>query len=130
MRKYVFRGWDATGQKGWVFGDLVHVKGISKDAEKDLYDRIMVGGYEVVPESTGQFAGLHDEAGNRIFEGDIVEWKKDGKKYLVVFRSGMFYASVEEFNENVYGGFPLWFLCEEEQHCNVIGTIYEQRKEK
>ena len=130
MRKSVFRGWDATGQKGWVFGDLVHVKGISKDAKKDLYDRIMVGGYEVVPESIGQFAGLRDEAGNRIFEGDIVEWKKDGKKYLVVFRSGMFYASVEEFNENVYGGFPLWFLCEEEQHCNVTGTIYEQRKEK
>lgn len=127
MRKSVFRGWDATGQKGWVFGDLVHNQKVTKTG---LEPRTMVGGYEVFPESVGQFTGLRDEAGNRIFEGDIVEWKKDGKKYLVVFRSGMFYASVEEFNESVYGGFPLWFLCEEEQHCNVIGTIYEQRKKK
>lgn len=127
MRNSVFRGWDATGQKGWVFGDLVHNQKVTKTG---LEPRTMVGGYEVFPESVGQFTGLRDEAGNRIFEGDMVEWKKDSKKYLVVFRSGMFYASVEEFNENVYGGFPLWFLCEEEQHCNVIGTIYEQRKEK
>ena len=127
MRKSVFRGWDATGQKGWVFGDLVHNQKVTKTG---LEPRTMVGGYEVFHESVGQFTGLHDEAGNRIFEGDIVEWRKDGKKYLVVFRSGMFYASVEEFNKDVYGGFPLWFLCEEEQHCNVIGTIYEQRKEK
>lgn len=127
MRKSVFRGWDATGQKGWVFGDLVHNQKVTKTG---LEPRTMVGGYEVFPESVGQFTGLRDETWNRIFEGDIVEWKKDGKKYLVVFRSGMFYASVEEFNENVYGGFPLWFLCEEEQHCNVIGTIYEQRKKK
>lgn len=123
MREIKFRGWDATGQKGWVFGDLVHNQKVTKIG---LEPRTMVGGYEVFPESVGQFTGLHDEAGNRIFEGDIVEWKKDGKKYLVVFRSGMFYASVEEFNENVYGGFPLWFLYEEEQHCNIIGTIYEQ----
>lgn len=123
MREIKFRGWDATGQKGWVFGDLVHNQKVTKTG---LEPRTMVGGYEVFPESVGQFTGLHDEDGNRIFEGDIVEWKKDGKKYLVVFRSGMFYASAEEFNENVYGGFPLWFLCEEEQHCNIIGTIYEQ----
>lgn len=127
MRKSVFRGWDATGQKGWVFGDLVHNQKVTKTG---LEPRTMVGGYEVFPESVGQFTGLRDETWNRIFEGDIVEWKKDGKKYLVVFRSGMFYASVEEFNESVYGGFPLWFLCEEEQHCNVIGTIYEQKKKK
>lgn len=24
MRKIKFRGWDAIGEKGWVFGDLVH----------------------------------------------------------------------------------------------------------
>ena len=24
MREYIFRGYDAVGDKGWVFGDLVH----------------------------------------------------------------------------------------------------------
>lgn len=25
-----FRGWDATGQKGWVYGDLYHNKKITR----------------------------------------------------------------------------------------------------
>ena len=49
-------------------------------------------------------------------------------KYVVVFRSGMFYASVEEFNDGVYGGLPLWMLCLEEQNCKVVGTIYENKE--
>ena len=50
--KWKFRGWDATRQKGWVYGDLTHGKKILKE-EPFLEDRIMVGGYEVVPESIG-----------------------------------------------------------------------------
>lgn len=34
-----FRGWDATGQHGWVYGDLVHNKKIT---ETGLEDRVMV----------------------------------------------------------------------------------------
>ena len=121
--EYKFRGFDATGQKGWVYGDLVHNKKVTKTG---LEDRVMVGGYEVVPESVGLCSGLKDLAGNDIYLGDIVRWSKDRKKYLVVFRVGMFYASVEEFNKGVYGGFPLWVLCEEEKPCKVIGNIFEK----
>ena len=45
-----FRGWDATGQKGWVYGDLVHNQKVTKEG---LEPRVMVGGYEVIPESVG-----------------------------------------------------------------------------
>ena len=71
MREIKFRGWDATGQKGWVFGDLVHNKKVCKD-EPFLRDRVMVGGYEVVPESVGQFTGMKDCYGFDIYEGDVV----------------------------------------------------------
>jgi hypothetical protein len=121
--EYKFRGFDATGQKGWVYGDLVHNKKVTRTG---LEPRVMVGGYEVVPESVGLCSGLKDSAGNDIYLGDIVRWSKDRKKYLVVFRAGMFYASVEEFNKGVYGGFPLWVLCEEEKPCKVIGNIFEK----
>ena len=68
-RKWVFRGWDAVGQKGWVYGDLVHNQ---KVTETGLEPRVMVGGYEVVPESVGICTGLQDKNGVNIFEGDFM----------------------------------------------------------
>ena len=67
---YKFRGWDATGQKGWVYGDLVHNKRILKD-EPFLENRVMVGGYEVVPESVGICTGKTDCHEHLLYEGDI-----------------------------------------------------------
>lgn len=41
--EYRFRGYDVTGQKGWVYGDLSHSKKILCD-EPFLEDRVMVVG--------------------------------------------------------------------------------------
>ncbi len=69
MREYKFRGFDAVGQKGWVYGDLVHNKKVTKTG---LEDRVMVAGYEVVPESVGMFTGLYDFDNKPIYEGDLI----------------------------------------------------------
>ena len=68
--RWTFRGWDAVGDKGWVYGDLVHNQKVTVDG---LEPRVMVGGYEVVPESVGLCSTCKDKKGNLIFEGDIVE---------------------------------------------------------
>ena len=68
---YKFRGWDATGQKGWVYGDLTHTKKVLKE-EPYLADRVMIGGYEVIPESVGLGSGILDKNGKEIFVGDII----------------------------------------------------------
>lgn len=121
MREYKFRGYDVNCKK-WVYGDLVHDKKVTVTG---LEDRVKVGGYEVVPESVGLWTGLKDKNGKEIYKGDIVRWDRDQKMYVVVFRNGMFYASVEECNPHIYGGFPLWFFCVEEQYCTIVGNIHD-----
>lgn len=79
----------------------------------------------VQEETIGEFTGLRDKCGRDIYEGDIVRWDKDGRLYVVEFRSGMFYANIEPCNQRISGGFPLWYLCEEEQHCAVVGNRYD-----
>lgn len=74
MRNYKFRGIDATGQKGWVYGDLVHNQKITATG---LEPRMMVGGYEVIPDSVGQHTGLVDCAGRSVYEGDILRLHLD-----------------------------------------------------
>lgn len=126
MREIKFRGRQLSTGK-WIYGDLVHDN---------------MGGFYVYPmdcnglfrdnrvaaETVGQFTGLNDKNGKEIYEGDIVKWDRDQKMYVVVFRNGMYYASVEECNPHIYGGFPLWCLCEEEQHCTIVGNIHDNKK--
>ena len=120
MRKEIlFRGKRLDNSK-WLYGDLRHHKD-----DVCIFEQGGNKGEQVKRDTVGQFTGLTDKNGKRIFEGDIVRWNKDQKLYVVEFRSGMFYASVEPCNPHIYGGFPLWFLCEEEQHCEIVGNRYD-----
>lgn len=83
--KWKFRGWDAVGDKGWVYGDLVHNQ---KVTETGLEPRVMVGGYEVVPESVGLCTGLKDEKNEEVYEGDILQW--GFRRYVCEFCEGSF----------------------------------------
>lgn len=82
--------------------------------------------FDVTSETVGQFTGLYDKNGKEIYEGDIVEWEKDGLMYVVRFWRGMFFASVQECNEGILGGFPLHALTEYEyKKCKIVGNIYD-----
>lgn len=119
MRKIKFRGKRLDNGEWWC-GSLVIINGryfIFSDE----------GRHEVDPATVGQFTGLKDKNGMEIYEGDILKNAHDDRLYVVKFWIGMFYASVEECNKGIFGGFPLHVLTENEEsgyECDIVGNIH------
>lgn len=118
MREILFRGKASTE---WVYGDLRHINdgrvAVRKDGE--IYP------YEVIPETVGQYTGLTDKNGRRIFEGDIVYCKSrlDNANMVVIFECGQFRMVLSENYRSYQTNSGFYDInCFDKE---VIGNIYD-----
>jgi|LSQX01.2.fsa_nt_gb uncharacterized phage protein (TIGR01671 family) len=126
MREILFRGKTHDGE--WVYG------GYFEDRDYHFIPRGIGAAFVEVEQGTvGQFTGLLDNNGNKIFEGDIVDFYEvlgqQGitKEFKGVVKYGKGYYYVEYINERNRRG--KWNLssC---WHLVVVGNIHDNKEER
>ena len=121
-REIKFRG-KGINNGEWIYGSLVVeedryyiVLSINDNIKRDDYDVYM---FEVIPETIGQYTGIHDNFGNKIYDGDIVyvrsedenaiiEWDDITARFIIHFDGW-----IADF-DNFYGS-----------DLEIFGTIYD-----
>lgn len=116
MRKIIFRGRDIAGN--WHYGDL---EIISDDLCKIVNHKLLEYGKVVDRDTVGQYTGLTDNKGEKIFEGDIVKYgdtihqvvfeQRNGTAYY-----GLVYSPIETLPFGHY---------QDLKQIEVIGNIHD-----
>lgn len=149
----IFRGFspDKDGQseifidgkkiKGfWVYGDLLFgtmicQKPNDKKIEKEDFESIIINlfglkTFYVYPETVGHYAGVKDDDGIEMFEGDIVSgalhWLGKPINGVVSFKDGSFGVSWRKGSVNQFNAFTSM----RNVKYKIIGNVYERKLEE
>ena len=123
MREILFRG-KRVDNGEWVYGFYWFVEECRDSIlSKSYFIESNGNNYEVIAETVGQFTGLLDKNGTKIFEGDIFEY-------------GYVATWVDESSNGSHGMFAGWYLQRDDFESweelsvgysyEVIGNIHER----
>lgn len=146
MREYLFRG-KRVDNGEWVYG--YYVKGATRHCV--LKSLAQPNIYDVIPETVGEYTGLTDKNGKKIFEGDIVKtqaysdrpfsskrkekrflgiveyyenkWKSESSRFINhIYNNGFRVKTLEDIGKFTHGAWSDFWDCE------VIGNIHDNKE--
>ena len=126
MREILFRGKDVCGN--WLYGDLIN---LTNEIKQICNHTQLEHAHGVNPDTVGQYAGVVDIHGKKIFEGDVHYFFNGFKDTLYIVEHGA-YTDAEN-SDDAYG----WYMRKvetdecfaiggnESEYACIIGNVYD-----
>ena len=122
IRAVIFRG-KRTDNGEWETGSLVIIRDGCSDKEVFIADKMTGYHTPVIPETVGQYTGLTDKNGVKIFEGDIVRYDVNYHDMVISYDvenwGGWLY---EDMDDNMQA-YSIYEFCLKD--IAVIGNIHD-----
>ena len=119
MREIKFRAWDKENKKMMKVSSLSLENKEIAVRENGTYHFFRMKNLELM-----QYTGLNDKNDKEIYEGDILFFRDENTKYVVVWQDAAFIIKSIEIRK--YSEEMCW-LDDTEICCEIVGNIYENK---